>query len=188
LELEPTDDGALWFEFAASQLLAADRTGYRKACAHMLARCHPAGPISTYLVARACTLAPDWTDDTKRPLPVSARDLEQSKAESWVVTEQAALYYRAKMPREAARSAENSLVADGRTGPAVLNWLWLALAHQEMGSPNEARRWLEKAANWLDQQDGRMPLDTLATGIRLHNWLEDHVLRQEAEALLRSPR
>jgi hypothetical protein len=54
-----------------------------------------------------------------------------------------------------------------------------------MGSPNEARRWLDKAANWLDQQDGRMPLDTLATGTRLHNWLEAHVLRQEAEARLR---
>jgi serine/threonine-protein kinase len=185
IELEPKDDGDLWFEYAASQLLAGDRPGYRKTCAHMLTRCQPTGPIARYLVARACTLAPDWTDEPMRPLPVSPGELDRNKGDSWAVTTQAALYYRTKMPKEAARYAENSLVADGRPGPAVLNWLWLALAHQEMGSPNEARRWLDKAADWLDQQDGRVPLVTLATGMRLHNWLEAHVLRQEAEARLR---
>jgi hypothetical protein len=54
-----------------------------------------------------------------------------------------------------------------------------------MGNRNEARRWLDKAVNWLDQQEGRMPLDTLHRGSHLHNWLEAHALRLEAEALLR---
>ena len=80
---------------------------------------------------------------------------------------------------------ERSLAADGRPGRAVLNWLWLALAYQKLGKPDEARRWLDKAANWLDQQGGRMPLETSFMGLHLHNWLEAHVLRQEAKALLR---
>jgi hypothetical protein len=67
----------------------------------------------------------------------------------------------------------------------VLNWLWLALAYQKQGKAAEARRWLDKAANWLDQQGGRMPLDVNLMGTHRHNWLEVHVLRQEAEALLR---
>jgi hypothetical protein len=80
---------------------------------------------------------------------------------------------------------EKSLAADGRPGRTVLNWLWLALAHQKMGSPIEARRWLDKAVNWLDQQGGRMPSEDYFMGSNLHNWLEAHALRQEAEELLR---
>jgi hypothetical protein len=80
--------------------------------------------------------------------------------------------------------AENSLVLDGTPGRAVLNWLWLSLAHQKMGNPNEAGRCLKKATNWLDQQDGRMPPDFRYINMHIHNWLEAHVLRQEAAALL----
>jgi hypothetical protein len=54
-----------------------------------------------------------------------------------------------------------------------------------MGNAVEARRWLDKAAGWLDQQGGRMPLETSSLGLHPHNWLEAHVLRQEAETLLR---
>ena len=53
-----------------------------------------------------------------------------------------------------------------------------------MGKAAEARRWLDKAANWLDQQEGQMPLDE-RMGSHLHNWLEAQVLRQEASTLLR---
>ena len=35
LQLAPTDDGAVWFEYAASQLLAGDRAGYRLAAMWM---------------------------------------------------------------------------------------------------------------------------------------------------------
>jgi hypothetical protein len=80
---------------------------------------------------------------------------------------------------------ESSQMADGRPGRAVLNWLWLALAYQKMDKTKEARRWLAKAANWLDQQDGRMSPDLPFMKLHLHNWLEAHVLRQEVEALLR---
>jgi len=66
----------------------------------------------------------------------------------------------------------------------VLNWLWLALAYQKQGKAAEARRWLDKAANWLDQQGGQMPLETTLMGAHRHNWLEAHVLRLEAEALI----
>ena len=55
-DLESTDDGDLWFEYAAAQLLAGDRPGYRRTCAHMLARCPKL--MRPYLVARACTLLP----------------------------------------------------------------------------------------------------------------------------------
>jgi hypothetical protein len=55
-----------------------------------------------------------------------------------------------------------------------------------MASPIEARRWLAKATDWLDQQGTQMPLDAQAMGAHRHNWLEAHILRREAEALLSS--
>src|SRR5262249_19787320 len=57
MELEPTDKGEIWFEYAASQLLAGDRPGYRRTCAHMLDLCQKKPEMRPYLVARACTLA-----------------------------------------------------------------------------------------------------------------------------------
>src|SRR5262245_60648267 len=36
-------------------------------------------------------------------------------------------------------------------GRALVNWLWLALANQRLGKPEEARRWPNKARVWLDQ-------------------------------------
>jgi Flp pilus assembly protein TadD len=182
--LEPTDDGGLWFEYAACQLLADDPAGYRRACAHMLARCQPAGPMHPYLVARACTLAPDSTDDPELPGRLSLNELTRSPTAFWSLTEQAALQLRGRQTRSVVVLLERSLVADGRPGRAVLNWLWLALAYQRGDNAAAARLWLDRAARWLDQQADRMPLETRDLGQHLHNWLEAHVLRREAEALL----
>src|SRR5436190_1764782 len=81
--------------------------------------------------------------------------------------------------QEATPLLEGSLRIDGRTARAVLNWLWLALAYQKQGKAAEARRLLDRAANWLDQQGGRMPAETHLMGAHRHNWLEAHVLLQE---------
>ena len=70
----------------------------------------------------------------------------------------------------------------------MLNWLWLALAHQRLGKTEEARRWLDKAQAWLDQYGDGMPARAEAEfGLHLHNWLEAHVLLREAEALMGQP-
>jgi serine/threonine-protein kinase len=182
--LEPTDDGELWFEYAAVQLLADDRAGYRRECAHMLDRCQPKGPMRPYHVARACTLAPDSTDDPDLPGQLSLSELMQSPTAFWSLTEQAALQLRGSQIREPVVLLERSLAADGRPGRTVPNWLWLALACHRRGSTAEARLWLDKAVRWLDQQGDRMPLDTRDVGLHRHAWLEAHVLRKEAEGLL----
>jgi len=68
----------------------------------------------------------------------------------------------------------------------VLNWLWLALANQRLGKSGEARRWLGKATAWLDQyRDGLPARAEEEVGLHLHNWLEAHALRREAEAVFR---
>src|SRR5262249_38372516 len=78
-----------------------------------------------------------------------------------------------------------SLAADDRPGAQVLNWVWLALAYQRLGKPDEALRWLDRANRWLDQLGDEMPINADRLGLHLHNWLEAHLLRKEAAALLR---
>jgi hypothetical protein len=191
MELESTDDGAIWFEYAAAQLLAGDGPGYCKACAHMLDRCQTKPQMRPYLAARACTLAPDSTEDPTQPVRLSAKELEihneREAVPYWALTEQAALKFRTGRYGDVVPLLERSLAVDGRPGRTVLNWLWLAITYQKMGKHEEARRWLDRAANWLDQQGSRMPRETssMSLGSDRLNWLEAHVLRQEAEASLR---
>jgi hypothetical protein len=65
--------------------------------------------------------------------------------------------------------------------------LWLALANERLGKAEEARRWLNKAQAWLDQyRDGMPARAEEELGLDLHNWLEAHVLRREAEGLIQS--
>jgi tetratricopeptide (TPR) repeat protein len=186
LKVSPTDDGHFWFEYAAVLLLSDDRPGYARACARMVERCGQKAPgMRAYLVARACTLAPDSVADAAAPGRLAQKELNDNDRLFWSLTEQGALKYREGRFAEAVDLFEKSLRADPQAGRAVLNWLWLALANQRLGKAAEARRWLDRARDYLDQFGDGLPSraeDEL--GLHLHNWLEAHVLLREAEALL----
>jgi tetratricopeptide (TPR) repeat protein len=183
----PSEDGHFWFEYAALSLLADDRPGYVRTCAHMIERCGKAGGPRAYHVARACTLAPDAVAEASLPGRLAEKELKDSGREFWSLTEQGALAYRAGRFQEAVPFFEQSLRADSRPGRAVLNWLWLALANERLGKAEMARRWLNKAQAWLDQyRDGMPARAEEELGLDLHNWLEAHVLRREAEGLIQS--
>jgi tetratricopeptide (TPR) repeat protein len=185
LKRGPTDDGHFWFEYAALLLLSDDRRGYARACGHMAElRGNGRGPRA-YHVARACTLAPDAVADAALPGRLAETELQASAKQFWSLTEQGALAYRAGRYQESASLFEQSLKADATPGRAVVNWLWLALAHQRLDKAEEARRWLAKAQAWLDQyRDGMPARAEEELGLHFHNWLEAHILRREAEARL----
>jgi tetratricopeptide (TPR) repeat protein len=137
-------------------------------------------------VARACTLSPDAVADGALPGRLAEKELQGAAKQFWSLTEQGALACRAGRYQEAVGHFEQSLKADATPGRAVVNWVWLALANQRLGKTEEARRWLSKAQAWLDQyRDGIPARAEQELGLHLHNWLEAHVLRREAEALIR---
>jgi tetratricopeptide (TPR) repeat protein len=186
LARDATDGGHFWFEYAAVLLLSGDRKGYAKACAHMVDGYGKSPGLRAYHVARACTLASDAVAEVSQPGRLAETELKAAAGHFWSLTEQGALHYRAGQFQEAAALFEQSLRANVKPGQAVVNWLWLALAQQRLGKTEEARRWLGKATAWLDQyRDGMPPRAEGELGLHLHNWLEAHVLRREAEALLR---
>ena len=80
------NEGEIWFEYAAVQLLAGDRDGYRKSCQHML-QTAGRGSMRAYHVARACTLAPDSVADAPEPGHLSAEELQYHRKQFWALTE-----------------------------------------------------------------------------------------------------
>jgi serine/threonine-protein kinase len=186
LERDAPDGGHFWFEYAALLLLSGDKKGYEKACAHMVERSGKSPVLRAYHMARACTLAADSVADVSQPGRLAEAELKSYAGQFWSLTEQGALHYRAGRFKEAAALFEQSLRASSKPGQAVVNWLWLALAQQRLGKAEEARRWLDKASVWLDQfRDGMPARAEGELGLHLHNWLEAHVLRCEAEAMVR---
>jgi tetratricopeptide (TPR) repeat protein len=145
-------------------------------------------------MARACTLAADSVKDPAQPERLAEGELKAMRTKYWSLslTEQGALRYRAGAFQEAVPLLEESLEADGRPGAAVVGWLWLALTNQRLGKTEEARCLLDRAAKWLDQarpdfylsDEGVPGSDEEKAGLHLHHWLEAHILRREAEALL----
>jgi serine/threonine-protein kinase len=186
LELQSPGDGEVWFEYAATQLLSGDHEGYRRSCARMLELgTGPSKNVRSYHVARAWTLAPTARGDVTKLFALSARELRRYGTQFWSLTEQAALLCRAGRPKEAVPLLERSLAANEKPGAAVLNWLWLAFAYHQMGNPDEARRWRDRAGAWLDQLGREMPVGADDLGLHHHNWLEAQLLRCELDALLR---
>jgi serine/threonine-protein kinase len=184
-QLQEAQGHEVCFEHAAVLLLAGDHEGYRKACVRMLERAAREKGFRAYLAARACTLAPDSVADAARPEQVAAQELKASPLGYWLLTEQAALHYRAGRFDLALPALKKSLKDGPKAGNAVLNWLWLALTYQRLGKSADARDSLEKATKWLDQfTEGWPPRAEQELGLHLHNWLEAHVLRREAETAL----
>ena len=186
------DEGHFWFEYAAVQLLSGDRDRYRAACAQMVQRCGKVPALKAYHTALACTLAADSVKDPAQPERLAEGELNAMRKKYWSLslTEQGALRYRAGAFEEAELLEEQSVRAEGKSGAAVVGWLWLALTEQRLGKTEEARRLLDRAAKWLDQARPDFSLseiDKQKEGLHLHNWLEAHVLRREAEALLGTP-
>jgi serine/threonine-protein kinase len=179
------DNGHFLFEYAALLLLAGDRPGYVKACADMIEKYGKNGGPRAYHLARASTLAPDAVADASLPGRLAEKELHAAAKQFWSLTEQGALAYRAGRYGDAVSLFEQSLKVDAKPGRAVLNWLWLALAHQRLGQTEEAQRWLRKGQAWLDEyRDGMPARAEQELGLHFHNWLEAHVLRREAEALI----
>jgi serine/threonine-protein kinase len=187
LKHRPTDDGHFWFEYAALLVLSGDRSGYEKACAHMIEKCGKAVWLRSYHVARACTLTPDAGAEPALPGRLAEKELRTAAKQFWSLTEQGALAYRAGRFQDAVPLFEESLKADSTSGRSVLNWLWLALANHRLGRTEEAHRWRLKAQAFLElYRDGPPVRAEVEIELHFHNWLEAHVLRREAEALIAS--
>jgi len=101
----------------------------------------------------------------------------------WSFRQRGATLCRTGRQANAVALFEKSIILEPSTSRAVLNWLWLAIAHHDLGHAEDSARWRAKAVAWLDAFTSGMPDNAPAIGLHLHDWLEAQVLRREIDSL-----
>jgi tetratricopeptide (TPR) repeat protein len=185
LELKP-DDPLAHYRHAVLRLHLGGRDAHRAACADMLGRFGNASdPDAAFWTAWSCTLGPDAVSDwqpvvrlAEKALAADPKDYDKLQLLG------AALYRAGRLEQALARltEAEAAFQQAQKTRSTVLhNWLFQAMTRHRLGQADEARRWLAKAAEAIDQPPEQ---STEANAGDWNRRLTLQLWRREAESLL----
>ncbi|HZT43228.1 MAG TPA: AAA-like domain-containing protein [Chthonomonadaceae bacterium] len=178
-----TSATGLWYQYALVQLALGDTEGYHKTCAETIARFGATQDVGTAnMVAWVCAIGPAAVSDASRAAEILAKALATTKNADYFNTLGAVLY-RARRYEAAARWLQASIAASHGEG-VYEDWLFLGLAHHRLGHAEEARRWLEKAVQWIEWSDQKKIVGT--EELSWNGRLEQQLFRREAEAALHS--
>jgi WD40 repeat protein/Flp pilus assembly protein TadD len=169
-----------WQKYAWVRLRTGDQAGYRKVCETMLKDMNkePQNILVVLAVSQATILGPQavaeyepviaLTESTVRKVLPHSQDLRHVLLRSL-----GALLYRAGRTEEAFVRLKEAIAAE-KDRSVAQDWLFLALAHHQLGHAAEAAQALQKART--------RPSATEAPDI----WdnLENELLRREAEAVV----
>jgi WD40 repeat protein/serine/threonine protein kinase/Tfp pilus assembly protein PilF len=151
------DAADVWYLRALAQLRAGRADEYRKDCAEMLKQFgETQKPDEAHWAAWTCVLAPDATPEWPRVLALAEKAAKSDpKSFQYQVTLGAALYRAGRLEEAAQRLAEADRLPKEpserlRSSPAY-DWFFLAMAHWQLGQKDEARKWYDKAAAWMEQ-------------------------------------
>jgi WD40 repeat protein len=190
-EMERQHDPFSWFEHAYLRLQIGDVQGYRQLCARMLERFGQGGnPNEIAMLAHTCVLGPDALDEESRVMELAKQRLKLNPSPShhqfWSEHVMALAYYRAGQFDDAIAYLGVWLEANPDWEWNVLNWLVLALAHQQLNHRAEAQKWLGQVDNYIRERtlnpaekNGRFA----PPGWRWLDWLGVNLLRVEFETL-----
>jgi len=176
------NDAEFWFEVGAVGLLAGEREDFEHARGTMLEWAGP-GTLRPFLVARAATLTPAPADLVEAAAALNKSESPREASTYWSFRQRGATLCRTGRQANAVALFEKSIILEPSTSRAVLNWLWLAIAHHDLGHAEDSARWRAKAVAWLDAFTSGMPDNAPAIGLHLHDWLEAQVLRREIDSL-----
>jgi tetratricopeptide (TPR) repeat protein len=176
-------------EYASVLLLQGDDERYRQLCRRLRRLGQSRNPEELYLLGRILALAPQEVAAPADAVAMLEKVAAVHPREAWYRHTLAVAYYRAGRFAPAVEHAQKSMQDDPAWGGHVVNWLLLAMAQQRQGQQAEARRWLDKAVQWIEQAGkanpggatGRLPVPSL------NDHLEVLLLRREAEQLLKEP-
>jgi tetratricopeptide (TPR) repeat protein len=173
-------------EYASVLLLQGDDKGYREVCRRVLQRFGQSqDPLELYMLARILALAPNDVAEPAQAVQRLEKAVAARPGEACYRHTLAVAQYRAGQFDQAVQGLQKSLQLNWDAH--VVDWLLLAIAHQRLGHKAEARQWLDKAVQWIEQankasQGGaawRLPVPSLT------DHLEVLLLRREAEALMK---
>jgi WD40 repeat protein/tetratricopeptide (TPR) repeat protein/tRNA A-37 threonylcarbamoyl transferase component Bud32 len=159
------------------RLQRGDRTGYSAACAALVNRFgKTSDPNVANDVAWACAVGPRALPDLKPAVALARLAVRVRPKEVNIRNTLGAILFRAGLHKEAVSELNEAVKLHGMGG-RTWDFLFLAMAHHQLGQHDEARTWLDKGL-WVDASE-----KTLQETQRL----ELQLLRREAEALIRGP-
>jgi hypothetical protein len=168
---------------ALAHLGGGDLVGYRASCAALVKRFgRTENPEDFRRVATTCLLAPEAvTDFTDLELALKRRVAENPKVCTYHHL-LGRMYCRTGRWKEALLHLEAALQTPYhlKNGSDLTDRLFLAMSHHYLGQADEARKWLDKAVQGIDQAAKAQPLSWTRR-------VELQLLRREAEALRQEP-
>jgi serine/threonine protein kinase/Tfp pilus assembly protein PilF len=170
------------FARACLYLIQGDRVGYDKFCRELLQRvAKTEDHFEAFVLARTCGLGPRSPADSARVVQW-AKQAVAGEQHPWYLHALGLAQLRAGQFDEALQSFSKADVeawGDSRG----LNWFGMALLHHGQGHSDKARECLDKGIQWLERF--RSPDPGQPANMHPMDWLEAHVLRREAEDLLK---
>jgi WD40 repeat protein len=170
----------IWLGRAVTHLALRDNAGYRAACAGALARFRATPDLqAAATVSWACALGPDSGVDPAQLVRLAERAHAGNPGQYLYLRSLGACLFRAGRYKEALQRLQEASQAQP---DSPMTGLLLALVHQKLGHPAEARRRLRQASRRMD--------DILADKNRQVRWTEAaglRLLRREAEEAVGEP-
>jgi tetratricopeptide (TPR) repeat protein len=191
LELQLAD-AAVSFEDAYLRLKLGDTVGYQQLCRRMLEHYAQSKDVNDIIfLAHTCVLAPLRLDDAAQVQQLAEQRLsltaENPVHRVWSVHVLGLASYRCGRSDKAVECLLKGLDDHPDWDHNVLNWLVLAMADHRLEHEKEARQWLDKARQWIEEKNrSRVQEDRnfAPPGWAWRDWLGVQMLHQEAEALL----
>jgi tetratricopeptide (TPR) repeat protein len=172
---------------ALVQMQLKDPKGYREACARLLDKwAEGKDSKEAARVAWTCSVAPE----SGAKLGPIIEVLEKSDGKDYVsLRALGAAQYRSGKAQEAIKTFLKAL--DSRKQPSPSAWIFLAMAHHQLGQKDDARQWLEKAQKWVaaaskEDREAKQPDKLSLKSLPWNERLTLELTLREAEELLRN--
>jgi tetratricopeptide (TPR) repeat protein/tRNA A-37 threonylcarbamoyl transferase component Bud32 len=169
-------DVSVWYAHTLLRLDRGGRRAHRAVCARLLDRFGvPDDERIAPLVARSCLLSQDAVTDWAQVIRLAGLAWSYDAKQHLTNQHLGAAYFRAGKLGEALKHLKLAVEKHG-AGGKVFDWLFLAMTYQRLNEAGEGKKWLDKAASWIDRG---------APSLHWAERLEARILRREAEQLLK---
>jgi tetratricopeptide (TPR) repeat protein len=173
---------------ALVRLQLKDARGYRQACTRLFDKWAESNdPKEAARVAWTCSASPDSGVKFERIIEV----LEKSNASDYVsLRALGGALYRSGKSREAINALSKAV--ESRKQPSPSAWLYLAMAHHQLGQKDASQKWLKQArsrVSALIKEGSERKQEDRLSGKRApwHEQLTLELLLREAEELVKNP-
>jgi len=183
---------AAWSNLALVRLQLEDPKGYRQACARLVEKwMDRQNPQLAVLIAWTGSVAPDSGVDLGRLVQVLEKNEKNAlKPDYPYLRALGSALYRSGKSAEAIKKLQEAVNIRKQPTPSV--WIFLAMAHHQLGQKDDAQKWLEKTAVWLEEMQSKNSEAEAKAGVSWKNlpWTERLALEKtfrEAKELLKNP-